>query len=321
MLTESSDQSGTVGFLVGIIVLVFAGICFSMMVDKRFKFATGKADLEAAILDEGHQLEDLRRQEKTARDELEQRGRLKDQPAELEKAKQAASSTTEQLKELRAQQASLAEAVKAEKSEFAAYRTTYRKQLRQAAAGEKLPELQVMSGKVYRDVTIRRVTATGMEVSHAQGSSSIAADDLADSWRERFQWNAEEIAAALEEEKANEPKPDARPVPVKQQKPEKGFSPAKQAQQDAEKKFASLRRDMAEAKRRLDRAETEVSRARNEALTNKGKTVPGSLETWPERITRLEAASEAFRAQYVDARGKLTAASPDDAALRDNAPE
>ena len=35
---NNSDNSGMVGFLVGIIVLVFAGIVFSMMADKRFRF-------------------------------------------------------------------------------------------------------------------------------------------------------------------------------------------------------------------------------------------------------------------------------------------
>ena len=309
MLTEDNDQSGTVGLLVGIIVLVFVGIGFSLMVDKRFKFSNGKADMEAAIKDEGGQLEALRRQTEIARDEYEVKIRRANQPALLDKARQEVSSTGDHIRELRTQQVDLKKEVEAEKAAFAEYRASFRKQVRQAAAGEKLETLQVTSGKVYQGVTIRRVHAGGMEVSHSQGSLQLRPEDLPDSWRQRFQWGADEFAAAPPKPKTEEKLPPKGQQPVKQDhgKPSQPEKPSKE--------LGNLRRDVSEAKRRLDRAELDVSRVRKEAETSKVKTVPGSSESWDERITRLEAGSEVFRGQYMEARGRLAAVSPDDAVL------
>jgi hypothetical protein len=310
MLTESNDQSGTVGLLVGIIVLVFVGIIFSLMADKRFKFSNGKADMEAAITEGRQQLETARRQTEIARDEYEKKAQLVNQPALLEKARRAVSSSGDRIRELRTQLADLKQEVEAEKSAFAEYRATFRKQVRQAAAGEKLDQLEVVGGKVYQGVTIRRVHAEGMEVSHSQGSLRLGPDDLADSWRERFQWGAEELAGAPKPaEKPGEKQLPGHQKPVKQDQPKPG-PPEKPG-----KELASLRRDVSEAKRHLDRSELEVSRVRKDAETSKAKSVPGSSETWNERITRLESGSEVFRAQYKEARGRLAAVAPGDAAL------
>jgi hypothetical protein len=182
-----------------------------------------------------------------------------------------------------------------------------------------LAQLEVIGGKVYRDVTIRRVTPAGMEVIHSQGVLLLGPDDLADSWHQRFQWDAEESAAAPNGEKAAaekvvEKQPQGRPQP---EKPEPPLSPEKQAKQEADKKLASLRRDVTDAKRRLERAEMEVTRARGDSMSSRGRSVPGSLETWSERIARLESASEAFRSQYVAARGRLATVAPDDVLLRE----
>lgn len=313
MLTDPSDQSGTVGLLVGIIVLVFVGVCFSLMADKRFKFSSGKAELEAAITEERHLLEAVRRQVEVSRDAYEQKSKLANQPAQLEKARLAVSSSADRIRELRTQATDLKQAVEAEKSAFAEYRAAFRKQVRQAAAGEKLDQLEVVGGKVYHGVTIRRVHAGGMEVSHSQGSLRLGPDDLADSWRQRFQWGADELAVApkpkVAAEKPDEKQPAGRQQPVKKDQ-EKPGPPEK-----PDKQLSNLRRDVSEAKRRLERAELEVSRLRKDAADSKVKMVPGSSETWNERITRLESGSKVFRAQYKEACGRLAAVAPGDAAL------
>jgi len=314
MFSESNEQSGTVGFLVGLIVLVFVGICFSRMVDKRFQFSSGKADMEQAIAEEKNQLEGLRHQAEVARKEFEAKSRpLRDQPAELEKMRLRVSTSSQHLRELREQQADLKNGIEAETRSFADYRATFRKQARQAAAGEKLAQLQAVGGKVYQEVTIRRVTPEGMEIAHSQGVSRLRPEDLGESWHQRFQWDDEENAGVVI---VNAGKPAGK-QPVMQAEEKPVLPSEKQAKEEVEKKLASLRHDVTETKRHLDRAELEVSRARSDSKANRGKSVPGSLDTWEERIAHLEAASEIFRSKYLDARGKLAAESPDDAVLRE----
>ena len=314
MLTEDSDQSGTVGVLVGIIVLVFAGICFSLMADKRFKLSSNKAKLEAAIVDERGRLEALRRQTEIARDEYVEKVRRASQPALLDKARQAVSTTGDRIRELHTQQADLIKEVETEKAAFAEYRTTFRKKVRQAAVGERLEKLEVAGGKVFQNVTIRRVSADGMEVSHSQGSLRLSPEDLPDSWRQRFQWGADDRALAPKPKLAAEKQASGNQEPVKQEQAKPGSA------DKPNKELGNLRRDVSEAKRRLERSELEVSRVRKEAENSKVKTVPGSSESWDERIDRLEAGSSVFRGQYMDARGRLAKLSPDDALLEEASP-
>jgi hypothetical protein len=53
---------------------------------------------------------------------------------------------------------------------------------------------------------------------------------------------------------------------------------------------------------------------------NRGRSVPGSLETWSERAVRMETASVRLRSQYMAARGKLAALAPSDSLLMTEVP-
>jgi hypothetical protein len=318
----SNESSGTVGFLVGIIVLVFTGIVLSLMVDKRFRFSSGKASLERSIAEEGHELETVRRRLEVAKDRWNKEFRpLEGQEAELVKAKAAAGTSSARLQELRDARAAAAAGLDDLQTAFAGYRDRYCQQVRQAAAGEKLPELRVRGGKVYRDVTIRRVTAAGMEIAHSQGNSRIKPEDLEGTWHERFQWTPGELEELLNREKQAQARHAQAAAPSPEIKsPAKPLSTKEQAKQEAEKQLASLRSDVSDALRRLQKAEAEAARAQAEARNNRGKSVPGSLETWGERAARLELASGKFRSLYVAARGRLAAVSPTDSLLQVPAP-
>lgn len=317
----SNESSGTVGFLVGIIVLVFTGIVLSLMVDKRFRFSSGKASLERSIVEEGHELETVRRRLDVSKDRWNKEFRpLEGQEAELIKAKAAAAASSARLKELREARATTASGLNEIRSVAAAYRHRYCQQVRQAAAGEKLPELQVRGGKVYQNVTIRRVTAAGMDIAHSQGNSRIKPEDLEGLWHERFQWSPAEQEELLNREKQAQAKQAEAVAPPEIKSSPKPVSAKEQAKREAEKQLASLRSDVSDALRRLQKAEAEAARAQAEARNNRGKSVPGSLETWGERAARLESASGKFRSLYVAARGRLAAVSPTDSLLQVPAP-
>ena len=72
-----------------------------------------------------------------------------------------------------------------------------------------------------------------------------------------------------------------------------------------------------QARNRYLTAQNEAIRARSEANGfNRGKSVPGSLETWTQRAVRLEGVASKLRGQYVTARGKLAALAPRDSLLQ-----
>jgi predicted nucleic acid-binding Zn-ribbon protein len=315
MMDESSDHSTTVVLLLGSIVLVFAGIGFSLLVDKRFKFSSGQASLERSLADERAHLDKLQIQLEAARErwttEIEP---LAGQADDIESAAKIVREGMRRIDDLRGFRFDLEAGIAAEKEAFADHRAAFRQGSRAAAAGEKHDEIKSRGGRTYRDVTITRVTAEGVEISHAEGVSRLRPEDLDPSWQERFQWHPEERnpagstiqpAKVAEEAVAREPA-----LPAGQEL----------ARQAAEKKLAGLRRDLAESLRYLGKAEAELSRARAEAEANRGRSDPGGLETLEERVVHLEASRAKFREQYEAARGRLAAAAPEDELLQDAPP-
>jgi hypothetical protein len=317
MVDDSRDQSGVAGFLVGIIVLVFAGMGFSLLVDKRFKFSSGRASLEQAMADEGSQLEKVKFRLEAAKQRWAKNVRpLEGQDEQLAEVAGEARDHERRLAGLRERRAKLKEEIVAADEAFREDRDQSRQRARAAATGETLSELKSRNGRTYAAVTISRVTKDGIEIRHSQGISRLRPEDLDDAWQDRFQWHPEEQAKGPEQVPPAEP---VKPSPVGTARGEQ-VSPEVMAERVAAKRLAGLRRDVSEALRFLGKAEAELARARAEAQTDRGRSVPGSLETWAEKLKHLEATSAKFRERYVTARGRLAAASPTDALLLDSPP-
>jgi hypothetical protein len=296
---------------------VFAGIGISLLVDKRFRFSSGRASLEQELSDGRHHLDQLEVRRDAARERwTSEIGPRAGQDEELEFAARELRESRKRLGELRERRSELEAAIGAEDDAFRDYRAAFRQSARAAAAGERRDELTARGGKVYKEVTLTRVTSEGVEFSHSEGVSRLRPEELDPSWQERFQWHPEERIQAASGTKPAEGGQDATPTP-----PAPALSSAEDlAEQAAAKKLAGLRRDFAEALRHLGKAEAELARARADAGANRGRSVPGSLETWEERVRYLEANSAKFRERYLAARGRLAAASPDDGLLRDAPP-
>lgn len=71
---------------------------------------------------------------------------------------------------------------------FSDYKERYRRKVWSEAEGEQLPEIKTVHGKSYLQVTIRKVTAEGIEFTHANGISRLPRSALDQTWHGRFQW-------------------------------------------------------------------------------------------------------------------------------------
>lgn len=313
MIGDSNEQSGTVGFLVGIIILVFAGIFFSLLADKRFKFSSGKASLEESVGDGKRHIAKLEAQLEASKELWKKKVQpLERQPEALKAAADQARESASRLVSLRQRLKSAEAELLAVEKGFRAYRDQYRKQVRLAAVGEELSELKSRGGRTYSEVTVTRVSADGVDFKHSHGIGRLAPDDLDAAWVERFQFHPEELPKeappVVKAPVVVSVKPAGKPGADK-------VVPAPDPKEEAEKKLAALRRDVSEAFRFLQKAEGELSRARSEARNSKARSVPGSLETWDEKVKRMESLTEKFRGQYVAARAKLATAAPNDPLL------
>lgn len=80
--------------------------------------------------------------------------------------------------------------------EFRDYQTEFKSKGRKAATGEQMAELLTRKGRVYKDVTISRVTDDGLEIRHEFGVARVSADELDEAWNERFQWRNPVVVSA-----------------------------------------------------------------------------------------------------------------------------
>ena len=170
------------------LALILVGIGGGALVQGRFKATSSRADMrETAEVDDGV-LVHLRRQVESAQADWDKGQALIAAQKEWQALDETVKKSAADQGVLSEQKGGLEEEVARLRKEFDDYRTKYCRQMRSAAVGEKLDELASRQGKVYRNVTIRRVTETTLEFTHADGLASLRPDELADSWRERFHW-------------------------------------------------------------------------------------------------------------------------------------
>ncbi len=317
----SDENSGIVGLLVGVMMLVFAGIFFSLLVDKRFSFSSGRISLETEIADQANQIESLEDHVEKVR-ELWRKSQapLAGQDEQVKSLEREVALQTSTLAELEERKESLLTEVRDVEERFAEYRNGYLRQVRAAAIGEELGSLQTRSGKVFANATIREVNAAGMVVHHEQGLARLSPNDLDVSWNERFQWDAEEAEAQRRREQERMQAhlrsiQKVRERPVVEERPRRASRPAKPAA--ASREIEALRQEVITIRARMEEAETQAANARTEAQFSRGRSVPGSLETWEQRANRLDATARRLRTQYITVRGKLAAVAPRDPALRE----
>ena len=323
-MLNNEEQSGMVGMLVGIIVLVFAGIFFSLLADKRFSFSKTRNSLSHVIEEEKLELEHVKRELAKTRDHWSRECEPRTGQADLISTLMRESRTDgRRLESLTEERDAAAEEMKRVSDDFAEYKGRYRQQVRADAVGEKVSELTTRSGRTYRDLTISRVSAAGADIRYAEGSTRLSPDDLPPAWNERFQWDKAELTQHLDDEREAEEQhkqfveskniPPEPSVKASTKKDKKG-KPA--ADPEHEARVEILRQAVIDARMRLNQAKSEANRARYEASSGKGRSVPGSLETWAERARRMEASSAKYHAQYMAARGKLASIAPNDYQLQ-----
>ncbi len=85
---------------------------------------------------------------------------------------------------------------------FASYKDQYRAFVRNKAKGEILPQLETQSGGNYKNVSIREVTAVGIQIRHDEGLKRIPFEDLPLAMIDYYQFDTEQKAVAMDMERA-----------------------------------------------------------------------------------------------------------------------
>jgi hypothetical protein len=328
-MLSADEHPGVFTFMVGMIVLVMAGVGLSLVIDRRLSFSSGKLRIEREINLDAAELEGL----VAAREE---RSRLLElQTAKPQNAAETATEVLGKIETMRRRQETLEENRKQLHQEIAGieenflrFRAEYRRKTWTGAQGEKLGDLVLANGREYRGATITRVTDVGLEIRHADGIARIQAPDLEQEIQDRFQWNDEERRKVLKLESAHLESVAAGPVeevpPAAAGNLESSFSEARRPLADADsdsKELATLRRLVIGWKSKVAKLKFE----RSVALSNSGygsqTSVPGGLETWGAKAARLGNELARATSELAVAKANLAAVAPGDPLLRPDVPE
>jgi hypothetical protein len=328
-MLSADDHPGVFTFMVGMIVLVMAGVGLSLVIDRRLSFSSGKLRTQREINLDAAELESLA----ATRDE---RSRLlESRTAKPQNSSESAAEILGRTETMRQRQAiledarkQLHQAIAGIEDDFSRFRAEYRRSTWTGAQGEKLGNLALANGREYRDATITRVTDVGLEIRHSDGIARIQAPDLDPKIQDRFQWNDEERRKILKQESEHLEGIAAGPVeevpaitagiavpPVSQSR-----RPLANKAPDSNE-LATLRRLVIGWKSKVAKLRLE----RSVALSNSGygsqTSVPGSLETWGAKAARLGNELARASSELAVAKSNLAAVAPADPLLRPEEPD
>lgn len=185
----SDNEAGVFGVLFGIVMLVLFTVAIGVLADKRMGFSSRKGDLVEEI---GYQTEEIvgleMRLENLEQQYMDQRKKTESFASNQARLLKSAELNQEIIAEKRSQIPGLMSEISRLQSEMGLYRKKYQLAVWNAAIGEAVPRLETLSGKVYDNVVIKKVTPYHLEITHKDGISRISRSQLGPTWRERFQW-------------------------------------------------------------------------------------------------------------------------------------
>jgi chromosome segregation ATPase len=185
----SDNEAGIFGVLFGIVMLVLFTVAIGVLANKRMGFSSRKTDLVEEIGHQTEQIADLEnRLEHLDQRFIDQRKKAESFGSNHARLQKEAQLNDDIIKEKRAIIPGLMAGIAKVESEIALYRKKYQLSVWNEAIGESLPRLETISGKVYDQVVIKKVTAHHLEITHKDGISRIGRTQLGPTWRERFQW-------------------------------------------------------------------------------------------------------------------------------------
>jgi hypothetical protein len=313
-MLSADDQPGIFMFAVGMIVLVMVAVGLSVVFDLRGQWNIGKRLNEETISNDAGDISELM-------------ARRDGESADLKEFVQRSMQSSQELREISAKLANfqerrdflvkskvaLEQAVQLLETQFSDCRARYRSETWKAAVGEKLGDVKVRDGRLYRDSVISQVTLVGLEIRHESGFARLQAPDLSAELQDRFQWNGEERRARLAEEAAARQEipnaPQLAPTIAVPVRPQLAGRPDPDA-------FRNARQQVSAWKLKVSELQSECRTATSNARGG-SPSVPGSLETWSAKAERLGRDLERARMALSLAKSNLEAISPRDSLLRD----
>jgi chromosome segregation ATPase len=322
---SDDNNSGILTFLVGLILVVMVAVGLSVLLESRFSFSRNTRELESVIASNKEELSRLEIRIEDARSQLtSSEPKLRSAESELKATRPLLQENQAKLVELTRRRDEAQRSIPVLEKEFQTYRKRYREQTWAEAVGQSLGDLEIRGGKIYQNATITKVTEVGLEIRHSDGIARVQGPDLPEALRDRFQWNDEERMKRLQEEIANhealsKPAPDTavkpKPAPAKPKWSTRNPVAAAKSTGTDPAKIEAARKKVIGWKSRVSQLSSDRATAQSKA-SNSQTSVPGSLETWQARASRLTGELSRAKGELAAAKAELELVNPGDPLLR-----
>lgn len=182
-----------------LIVLLGFSLLFMLATDEEFQ--GGDQSIESLIAHQAKEIEFSNRVIESGQKLLDDAPERTKKAKELNRLKRESLTLQERIVTLgRDIESGKAEAVVSCKA-FEDYKDQYRAYVRGKAKGETVETLETRSGVIYKDVSIREVTAVGIQIRHDDGHKRIPFEELPESMKDYYQFDPGQKAAAVARER------------------------------------------------------------------------------------------------------------------------
>lgn len=303
----TDNYGGIIWFLGALIILTLSGVFLSMLADKGLDSSKAGGVVADAFAENAAVLYELQAElgRKTERHSLVH-ARTVAATSGMESERAFQTGVKDRIASLTVEKIRLRNAIPSMESEFAEYRSRYRKNVWAKATGERMGDLFIKSGRQFEQVVINRVTPLGLDISHAHGLAKVDFMELSLALRERFQWDEQERARILATEQESQLD---RPLSAVSSAEKTGLIVPQGAD------IASVRAEIILWRSRISTLRIELSQAESQSRHGSNRSVPGSLRTWGEQAALLRQDITRSEARLALALEKLRDASPSDPAL------
>ena len=199
-LMESGRGPGVIGTMLALVVVAGFGTLFMFAFDERMQ--GGDHSIESIITQQAKDIDTYKGAIATAEQTLGKSASLEALSIKLTVLKKNNQARAERITSLNQGVEAGQAALSAATAELAAYKDRYRALVRGQAKGQTIPRLQTSRGTVYENLSIREVSAIGMQIRYDGGLARIPYEELPPEMQDHFQFDAQQKAAASAQESA-----------------------------------------------------------------------------------------------------------------------
>lgn len=239
--------------LLALVVLAGFGLLFMFAFDEGMQ--GGAQTLESVIAQQVKEIDSLKSGISEGEKQLAHSPALLARNKELGTLKRENVFKDGEMDGLRKGLASVTDAVAAKVAEFEHYKDQYRAAARATAKGETIGRLETRKGDVYENVTIREVTAIGLQIMHDGGQKRIPFEEVSAGIQDRFQFDPQQKAAAVAREEAER---NEHETAVSAASAAENQKLAEQRDKEAEAKREKMIKDIALKKSRIESLKDEI---------------------------------------------------------------